>query len=63
MKYYLDSNICVYFLKGQFPSIMENIQNTNPVNIKIPSIVKAELLFGAEKTILNGESSENSTVL
>lgn len=50
MIYYLDSNICVYFLKGLYPSIMENIKNVNPNNIKIPSIVKAELLYGAEKS-------------
>ncbi len=50
MIYYLDSNICVYFLKGIYPSIMENIQDINPNNIKIPSIVKAELLYGAEKS-------------
>ena len=50
MIYYLDSNICVYFLKGLYPSIKENIQITNPNNIKIPSIVKAELLYGAEKS-------------
>ncbi len=50
MIYYLDSNICVYFLKGLYHSIMENIQNTNPNNIKIPFIVKAELLYGAEKS-------------
>ena len=50
MIYYLDSNVCVYFLKGIYPSIMENIQNINPNNIKIPSIVKAELLYGAEKS-------------
>jgi len=50
MIYYLDSNICVYFLKGLYPSIMESIQITNPNNIKIPSIVKAELLYGAEKS-------------
>ncbi len=48
MIYYLDSNICVYFLKGLYPSIMKTIQNINPNNIKIPSIVKAELLYGAE---------------
>jgi len=29
---------------------MESIQITNPNNIKIPSIVKAELLYGAEKS-------------
>ena len=50
MSYYLDSNICVYFLKGLYPSIMENIKNISPNNIKIPSIVKAELLYGAEKS-------------
>jgi len=48
--YYLDTNICVYFLKGVYQSIAENIKNTNPNTIKIPSIVKAELLYGAEKS-------------
>ena len=50
MIYYLDTNICVYFLIGLYHSIMEKMQNTNPNNIKIPSIVKAELLYGAEKS-------------
>ncbi|PKL17320.1 MAG: VapC toxin family PIN domain ribonuclease [Spirochaetae bacterium HGW-Spirochaetae-5] len=50
MNYFLDTNICVYFLKGLYPSVLENIQNSNPNNIKIPSIVKAELLYGAEKS-------------
>lgn len=50
MIYYVDSNTCVYFLKGLYPSIKENIQNVNPNNIKVPSIVKAELLYGAEKS-------------
>jgi tRNA(fMet)-specific endonuclease VapC len=50
MKYFLDTNICIYFLKGSFPNVMEQIRNTNPNNIKIPSIVKAELLYGAEKS-------------
>ena len=48
--YYLDTNICVYFLNGKFPHVLEKIKNTNPVQIKIPSIVKAELLYGAEKS-------------
>lgn len=50
MIYFLDTNICVYFLKGLYHSIADNIQNTNPNNIKISSIVKAELLYGAEKS-------------
>jgi len=59
MIYYLDSNICVYFLKGLYPSIMEIIQNINPNNIKIPSIVKAELLYGAEKSQQKAKNLSN----
>lgn len=59
MIYYLDSNICVYFLNGLYPSIMENMQNINPNNIKIPSIVKAELLYGAEKSQQKAKNLSN----
>jgi tRNA(fMet)-specific endonuclease VapC len=50
LNFYLDSNICIYFLKGIYPSIKEKILITNPSTIKIPFIVKAELLYGAEKS-------------
>lgn len=48
--YYLDTNICVYFLKGSNTKIREKIRSISPTEIKIPSIVKAELLYGAEKS-------------
>lgn len=48
--YYLDTNICVYFLNGKYPQVMEKIKKINPIEIKIASIVKAELLYGAEKS-------------
>ena len=48
--YYLDTNICVYFLKGISTKIREKIRSISPTEIKIPSIVKAELLYGAEKS-------------
>lgn len=50
MIYFLDSNICIYFLKGHYPKIKDQLKSINPNNIKIPSIVKAELLYGAEKS-------------
>lgn len=50
MKYFLDTNICIYFLKGQHIKLKENLKKHSPINIKIPSIVKAELLYGAEKS-------------
>ncbi|TGN07095.1 type II toxin-antitoxin system tRNA(fMet)-specific endonuclease VapC [Leptospira ilyithenensis] len=46
MNYFLDTNICIYFLKGKSSNIENNIKKLNPSRIKIPSIVKAELLLG-----------------
>ncbi|XDD46094.1 type II toxin-antitoxin system VapC family toxin [Leptospira sp. WS39.C2] len=50
MNYFLDTNICIYFLKGRNDKIEYNIKKLNPNRIKIPSIVKAELLLGALKS-------------
>ena len=57
MIYFLDTNICIYFLKGQNSSLRKKILSTNPNNIKIPSVVKAELLYGAEKSQRISENS------
>jgi tRNA(fMet)-specific endonuclease VapC len=48
--YFLDTNICIYFLKGTFPSIRENLLNTPPHEIKIPVIVHSELWYGVQKS-------------
>lgn len=48
--YFLDSNTCIYFLNGRFESVRDKILNTPPKNIKIASIVQAELLLGAYKS-------------
>ncbi len=58
MKYYLDTNICIYFLKAQKINLKNKILSENPNNIKIPSIVKAELLYGAEKSQRREENIE-----
>lgn len=50
MKYFLDTNICIYFLKGMDNALKHRLLSKDPDNIKIPSIVKAELLYGAEKS-------------
>jgi len=51
MKYFLDTNICSYFLKGINENLRDRLLSENPNEIKIPSIVKAELLYGAEKSM------------
>ena len=58
MNYYLDTNICIYFLKGLYPKITKKLETLHPNHIKIPSIVKAELLFGAKKSNLSKSNFE-----
>jgi tRNA(fMet)-specific endonuclease VapC len=48
MTYFLDTNICIYLLKGTFPSLKERLLATKPKDIMIPSIVYGELLAGAK---------------
>jgi tRNA(fMet)-specific endonuclease VapC len=50
LKYLLDTNICIYALKNRFPGIKEIMGNLSPYDIAIPSIVKAELYYGAVKS-------------
>ncbi len=59
MKYYLDTNICIYFLKGMNEIIKRKLLEKHPDEIKICSIVQAELLYGAEKSIKKEENLKN----
>ena len=47
---FMDTNICIHFLKGEFPSIRENLLATPPNEIKIPVIVHSGLLYGVQKS-------------
>jgi len=51
MTYCLDTNICIYILNGKYPVLFERMISHSPDEILIPSIVMAELLHGAEKSI------------
>ena len=51
MKVFLDTNICIYFLQGRKPQIDVRLRECKPDDIKIASMVKAELLLGAEKSV------------
>ncbi len=48
--YFLDTNICIHFLKGEYDSIRQNILATQPHRIKIPVIVESELMYGVSKS-------------
>jgi len=49
--FFLDTNTCIYFLNGKSESIKHKLLSTSPEAIKIPSIVKAELILGACKSL------------
>jgi len=54
-KYLLDTNICVYFLKGQY-ELNKRIEKAEVRNCFISEITIAELKFGAE----NSENKEKN---
>ena len=56
--FYLDTNTCIYFLNGRYASIKKKILENSPSEIAIPSVVKAELLFGAYKSKRKKENIE-----
>lgn len=58
MKFYLDTNICIYFLKGQYPQLLDRMLSYKPDDIKISSMVKAELLYGVEKSKRRDENRD-----
>ncbi len=58
MKFFLDTNICIYFLKGKNEKLRATLMSKHPDDIKIPSIVKAELLYGAFKSQQKAENEE-----
>ncbi|MBF0410328.1 MAG: type II toxin-antitoxin system VapC family toxin [Candidatus Riflebacteria bacterium] len=58
MMFFLDTNTCIYFLKGMYRSILDEFKKRKPEEIKISSMVKAELLLGVEKSERKEENLE-----
>jgi tRNA(fMet)-specific endonuclease VapC len=49
MEYLLDTNICIYFFKGQF-QLVDRFRKVGFENCAISEITLAELIYGAEKS-------------
>lgn len=49
MNYLLDTNICIYYFKGQY-KLKEKIEKIGFQNFAISEITLAELIYGAEKS-------------
>ncbi len=50
MIYCLDTNTVVHYLRGTSAALFDRLQRETPHVIKIPSLVRAELLVGAAKS-------------
>lgn len=54
--YYLDSNICIFYMRGKDIELRNKIDAIDTSRIKIPAVVKGELLVGAEKSKRRNET-------
>ncbi|MCR4413203.1 MAG: type II toxin-antitoxin system VapC family toxin [Thermoguttaceae bacterium] len=50
MPYLLDTNTCIEYLRGRNAAIIERIRNTVPDELRLCSVVKAELFYGAYRS-------------
>ena len=48
--YYIDANICIFYMRGRNIELRKKMDSIERRLIKIPAIVKAELLVGAVKS-------------
>lgn len=48
MRYLLDTNVCVDYLTGRYPRVGERIRGSAPDDLRLSSVVVAELRFGAD---------------
>lgn len=49
--YFPDTDTCIDALRGSFPAIQRHMRRLSPASIRMASIVRAELLLGAEKSL------------
>jgi len=51
VRYLLDTNVCVDYLTGRYPSVTARLQRFSPEEVCISTVVAAELRFGADKSL------------
>ena len=51
MKYLLDTNACIGFMTGRSRGVLERLSSVPPSDVAVCSVVKAELFYGAAKSV------------
>ena len=54
--YLLDTNACIHILNGSSPELAGRLRRHRPSEIRLCSVVKAELLYGARKSARPAEN-------
>lgn len=50
MSYLLDTNVCIHVLNGTSAEVARRFKDESPKTLRLCSVVKAELLYGARKS-------------
>ncbi|MFL6258462.1 MAG: type II toxin-antitoxin system VapC family toxin [Thermoanaerobaculia bacterium] len=50
MRYLLDTNTCVDYMNGRWPSVVARVQRSDPYDLRLSSVAVAELRYGADKS-------------
>jgi tRNA(fMet)-specific endonuclease VapC len=56
MNYFLDTNTCIDYMRRKVPSLSQKLLSCDPKDIKIPSVVVAELFYGVKKSVKRTEN-------
>lgn len=58
MKYFLDTNICIYLINQKPKHVLERLQTIDPYDIVLSSIVVSELEYGVAKSMQRVKNSQ-----
>lgn len=50
MIYLLDTNVCIGYLNGRAPAVLQRLRAQQPSDVVVCSVVKAELAYGAQRS-------------
>jgi tRNA(fMet)-specific endonuclease VapC len=56
VRYLLDTNACIRILNDSSASLVARVQTCKPADIRLASITKAELLYGARRSVRVAEN-------
>ncbi|MBF0309039.1 MAG: type II toxin-antitoxin system VapC family toxin [Magnetococcales bacterium] len=50
MSFLLDTNVCIRYLSGRSPSVLHRLRSMRPEVVRVCSVVKSEMFYGAMKS-------------